>query len=156
MTAPRLITVGLDGSEGSRRALAWALRLAADTSATVEVVTAWTWDGMAFSPGMTAGPDAERSYVEQRQQTDIEKVTQGMTGPLPTISRTTAEGNPAKVLVEASRKADMLVLGSHGRSHVLTALLGSVSEACVRHGGTPVVIVPTHDRAAVSEDLVKA
>jgi nucleotide-binding universal stress UspA family protein len=156
MSAPRLITVGVDGSEGGRRALAWAVRLAAATGATVEVVTAWSWDGMAFSPGMTAGPDVERSYAEEKQKEDIQRVLKDFDGSAPTISQELVEGLPAKVLTEASRTADLLVLGSQGRSHVLTALMGSVSEACVRHGSTPVVIVPTHDRVQVGEALVQA
>jgi nucleotide-binding universal stress UspA family protein len=156
MSAPRLITVGVDGSEGGRRALAWAVRLASSIGATVEVVTAWSWDGMAFSPGMTAGPDVERSYAEEKQNADIQQVLKGFDGPAPTISQELVEGLPVKVLTEAARTADLLVLGSHGRSHVLTALMGSVSEACVRHGSTPVVIVPTHERAPVGEALVQA
>jgi nucleotide-binding universal stress UspA family protein len=156
MNAPRLITVGLDGSEGGRRALAWAVRLAAATGATVEVVTAWAWDGMAFNPGLTAGPDVEKSFVEERQQSDIDTVLKSFDGTAPAISKTLIEGAPAPVLIEAARSADLLVLGSHGRSHVHTALLGSVSEACVRHGSTPVVIIPTHERAPIGEELVQA
>jgi nucleotide-binding universal stress UspA family protein len=156
MSAPRLITVGLDGSEGGRRALAWAVRLAAATGATVEVVTAWIWDGLAFSPGMTMGPDESRIYVEKQQQADIKAVLKAFDGSAPAISTTIVEGAPAKILTEAARSADLLGLGSHGRSHVLTALMGSVSEACVRHGSTPVVVVPSHDRAPVGDALVQA
>jgi nucleotide-binding universal stress UspA family protein len=156
MSAPRLITVGVDGSEGGRRALAWAVRLASSIGATVEVVTAWSWDGTAFSPGMTAGPEVERSYAEEKQHADIQQVLKGFDGPAPTISQEVVEGLPVKVLTEAARTADLLVLGSHGRSHVLTALMGSVSEACVRHGSTPVVIVPTHERVPVGDALVQA
>lgn len=151
MNALRLITVGVDGSEGGRRALAWAVRLGAATGATVEVVSAWSWDGQAFSPGMTAGPDLERDSVAKRQQLDIDTVLGDLDGPTPTVSSQLIEGAPAKVLIEAARSADLLVLGSHGRSHLATALLGSVGESCVRRGSTPVVIVPTHDRVEVTE-----
>ena len=156
MRAPRLITVGTDGSEGGRRALAWAVELASAIGATVEVVTAWSWDGMAFTPGMTSGPDAERSYLEERQQADIAEVLQNIDGPAPAIAQRLVEGLPAKVLVEAARNSDLLVLGSHGRGHLATALMGSVSETCVRRGSTPVVIVPTHDRVPSEESLVQA
>jgi nucleotide-binding universal stress UspA family protein len=157
MTSPRLITVGVDGSEGGRRALAWALNLAAATGATVEVVSAWSWDGQAFKRGMTAGPDVERSYLAERQRIDIQEVLGRFDGPAPTLSRQLIQGAPAKVLIEAARSADLLVLGSHGRGHLATALLGSVGEACTRRGSTPVVIVPAHDRAEASEEaLVQA
>lgn len=157
MTAPRLITVGVDGSAGGRRALEWAVHLAIATDATVEVVTAWSWDGMAFSPGMTGGPELERNYLAERQRTDIDEVVNNLDGPAPTISTRLVEGAPTKVLIEAARNADLLVLGSHGRGHLHTALLGSVSESCVRHGSTPVVVVPAHDRAEhTTEALVQA
>ncbi|WP_019875278.1 universal stress protein [Sporichthya polymorpha] len=157
MNAPRLITVGVDGSAGGRRALEWAVHLAAATGATVEVVTAWSWDGMAFSPGMTAGPDQERNYLAERQELDVDAVLKDLDGPAPTIAKRLVEGSPTKVLIEAARNADLLVLGSHGRSHLHNALLGSVSESCVRHGSTPVVVVPAHDRSAhPGEALVQA
>lgn len=154
MTAPRLITVGVDGSPGGRRALEWAVRLAAATGATVEVVTAWSWDGQAFSPGMTAGPELERNYLAERQQLDLDEVLNNLDGPAPAMSQRLVEGAPTKVLIEAARNTDLLVLGSHGRGHLHQALLGSVSESCVRHGATPVVVVPAHDRAAGSEEAL--
>lgn len=157
MSALRLITVGVDGSAGGRRALAWAVQLAAATGATVEVVTAWSWDGAAFTPGMTAGPQDERNYLAERQQIDIDAVLKDFDGTPPTISQEMVEGMPAKVLTAAARTSDLLVLGSHGRGHLATALLGSVGEDCVRRGTTPVVIIPAHDRAELPEQtLVQA
>lgn len=157
MSAPRLITVGVDGSAGGRRALEWAVHLAAAIGATVEVVTAWSWDGMAFSPGMTGGPELERNYLAERQQIDVDEVLNNLDGPAPTVAKRLVEGSPVKVLIEAARNADLLVLGSHGRGHLHNALLGSVSESCVRRGSTPVVVVPAHDRAEHPEDsLVQA
>ena len=48
-----------------------------------------------------------------------------------------------KLVAEAKRlRADLLVLGSHGRGAVTKALLGSVSEGVVRQAPCPVVIVP--------------
>lgn len=151
MTALRLITVGVDGSIGGRRALAWAARLAAATGATVEAVTAWSWDGGEFSPGMMSGPEHQRTFVAEQQQADIDAVLAELDGPAPAIAKELVKGSPAKVLIEAARSADLLVLGSHGRSHLANALLGSVSEACARLGTTPVVIVPAHDRAQQAE-----
>ena len=49
------------------------------------------------------------------------------------------EDEPAKALVDASRDADLLVVGSHG--HGLSGLLlGSVSLECAQHAACPVVI----------------
>jgi nucleotide-binding universal stress UspA family protein len=53
-----------------------------------------------------------------------------------------AEGNPADVLIDASRDADLVVVGSRGRGGVVGLLLGSVSQRCVERAHCPVVVVP--------------
>src|SRR5690606_30097473 len=50
-------------------------------------------------------------------------------------------GSPAAELVAACAGADLLVVGSRGRSPVAGVLLGSVSRACLHHAPCPVVVV---------------
>jgi hypothetical protein len=57
-------------------------------------------------------------------------------------------GDPATVLVDASRESDLLVLGSRGYGPVRAVLLGGVSQAVIRHATCPVVVVP---RSATQE-----
>ncbi|MFC7481649.1 universal stress protein [Luedemannella flava] len=52
------------------------------------------------------------------------------------------EGRPARVLTKAAADADLLVVGSHGHNRLFRAVLGSVSEECVRAATCPVVVVP--------------
>jgi nucleotide-binding universal stress UspA family protein len=52
------------------------------------------------------------------------------------------EGGPADVLATAGRSADLLVLGSHGRSRIRHTVLEPVNEACIRKATCPVVVVP--------------
>jgi nucleotide-binding universal stress UspA family protein len=51
------------------------------------------------------------------------------------------EGNPAKVLIERSKGADLMVVGSRGRDGFAGMLLGSVSQHLVAHAHCPVTIV---------------
>jgi nucleotide-binding universal stress UspA family protein len=51
------------------------------------------------------------------------------------------EGNAAKVLLDASDGADLLVLGSRGHGGFAEALLGSVSQHCVHHAHCPVLVI---------------
>ena len=50
------------------------------------------------------------------------------------------EGPPAKVLLESAKDADLLVIGSRGRGGFASAVLGSVSLACVLHARCPVLV----------------
>lgn len=144
----RLITVGVDGSPGGRRALDWAVRHAVATRASIEVVTVYAPEPPSRGDGGD-NLDVTRQFEAERQDLDIREVLAHHPGPPPAITRRIVPGDPVDVLIEAARDADLLVLGSHGRGELATTLLGSVSEACVRRGTTPVLVVPAHDRTPV-------
>ena len=57
----------------------------------------------------------------------------------------THEGSPAEILIEASRDADLLVVGSRGLGGFKGLLLGSVSQQCSQHARCPIVIVGPHE-----------
>jgi nucleotide-binding universal stress UspA family protein len=57
------------------------------------------------------------------------------------IERRVVEGRPARVLVDESRDAELLVVGSRGHGGFAGLLLGSVSQQVAHHASCPVVIV---------------
>lgn len=145
MLTERRVVVGVDGSTGARRALRWAMAHAAGTSITVQVVTAFVGeDGALEWSSDYIGSNRHRTDAEQRDA--VARVLAEFDQP-PTVVRTVVEGRPISVLVDAARKADLLVLGSHGHSHLHAALLGSVTEGCIRAATCPVVVVPAAARA---------
>ncbi len=137
------VVVGVDGSPSSRAALAWAVRQAGLTGASVEAVIAWHYPAMvAGVPFAPIGPLEDAGYRDfaARVLSDAVRETVDPHGPVE-VSSTVREGNAARVLLDAAEGAALLVVGSRGHGGFAEALLGSVSQACVQHAQCPVVIV---------------
>ena len=131
---PHRVLVGVDGSEGSDRALAWAAAEAERSGAILQVVT-------AFKPGYEfITPDEVRKSMLQV----IDRATSQVAALAPTVKveGDYHEGPPAEVLINAGHHADLLVVGSRGQGGFRGLLLGSVSQQCSLHADCPVVIVP--------------
>ena len=139
------IVVGVDGSEHSVRALRWALAEAKARNATVEALITWSYPVIAsdgFSGGAVVAMDVaalERS-AGQALEGAIEEAEPDATARQ-AIARRVVEGNPGHALVEASRGADLLVVGSRGHGGFTGLLLGSVSNQCVHHAHCPVTVI---------------
>ncbi|MDI1464785.1 universal stress protein [Catellatospora sp. KI3] len=145
MDGMRQIVVGVDGSQGGRRALDWALRQAAATGAAVQVVLAWSWDD---PDGPVAGRGVYRDLAQQALDRELETAP-GRRGV--TVAAEVVEGRAADVLTQAAQTAELLVVGSHGHSRVHHTVMGSVAEECVSKSPCPVVVIPvptTAHRAA--------
>jgi len=154
----RAIVVGVDGTRGSKAALAFALEEGLARDATVEVVTTWLM-GPTLSDVATATTFAEEDRrARQVQDATLAEVLEDFT-ERPAISQVVLQNYGGHALVEAARDAALLVVGC-GRKNVLArALLGSVSEFCVQHSTVPVVVVPDPARvrtADVSAEVVPA
>jgi len=134
------IVVGVDGTDGGRRALDWALHEAATRGGTVRAVMSWRWD--TASP--TDSPDTVRVEAERVLRDEIasqQATASGEAGV--TVAAEVVEGRAADVLVRAARDADLLVLGSHGHTRVHRTVLGSTAQEVVESAQCPVVVIPT-------------
>ncbi len=134
----RRIVVGVDGSVSSLAALAWAARQAELTDSALEVVTTWEWPsslGWAMPVPEDFDPEAD---VRRSLDAAVESVQAAHPG-LSVQARVIA-GHPAPVLVEASKGADLLVVGSRGHGEFVGMVLGSVSEHCAAHAHCPVLV----------------
>lgn len=140
---PRVV-VGVDGSDGARAALRYAFLAAARRQAALDVVVAypvgmpWRWD-----PSIDA-PDVEgvRADLEARAGSfgaEVRTSTPGVEDVPVTVL--TAPGAAARVLVDSAQDAALLVVGSHGRGAVRSAILGSVALHVVSDARCPVVVV---------------
>jgi nucleotide-binding universal stress UspA family protein len=144
------IVVGVDGSEGSQDALRHAEQLAITGGARLEAVIAW-------QPTLVYGPIY--SVANWAPQDDALHVLDATVAAVfgddvpESMTRTVAEGVTAQVLIEASKDADLLVVGSRGYGGFAGLLLGSVSSACAEHAKCPVLVVhPARPERAARHD----
>lgn len=142
------IVVGIDGSEPSKTALAWALSQAKLAGAAVEAVIAWHYPviiaGMPFAPIPVLGTDFGVQAAKILQDAIAAVLPDDSQVKVGTVVR---EGNAAQILIECSDDADLLVVGNRGYGGFTEALLGSVTQHCVQHARCPIVVVRDNDRA---------
>jgi nucleotide-binding universal stress UspA family protein len=137
--ADHRIVVGVDGSEPSKAALRWALRQGRLTGAVVEAVIAWEFPTAYGYPAPVMDVDLEEIATNQVRAA-ISEATRG--APPVQVRYLVAEGNAARVLLDASADADLLVVGSRGHGGFVEALLGSTGLGN-RPGGRRVKTQPT-------------
>ncbi|MGH3135816.1 MAG: universal stress protein [Gaiellaceae bacterium] len=144
-----VIVVGVDGSAASHEALRWAAQQADLRGARLVAVHVWAYVPMApiGDPGMIPMPAVDLpGEIEAEQaaaRADLDASTTEVLGGEPAIEieRRLVEGDARDVLVSESAAADLVVVGSHGRSGIKAALLGSVSRHVVERAACPVVVV---------------
>ena len=142
-----LVVVGVDGSAESVRALGWAARYAAATGARVQALLAWHYPAAVGQAPVGVAPEPIRSQTEAQERATLdEAIAKAYSGqPAGGVEARLGYGHPAQVLIEASREADLLVVGSHGHGAFTGMLVGSVSIHCVTGAFCPVVVVRGSD-----------
>ena len=138
------ITVGIDGSEHSVRALEWAANEAAVRHAPLTVLTVHLVPQSGWTGNPIILPQDSKDVEEERQ--GAEEMTLKVTSQLgearpASVTVRAVSGFPAQELIEASRGADLMVVGSRGAGGFVKLVAGSVSNQVVHHAHCPVVVV---------------
>ena len=133
-----LIVVGIDGSTSSKLALRWAASFALMSGARLDVLMAWhtptTFAGPGYIPAV-----ADLSVDHEKVLNEVVDDVFGADRPS-YMSLLVREGNAAHLLIEASKAADLIVVGSRGHGGFAGLLLGSVSAKLAEHASCPVLI----------------
>lgn len=137
------IVVGTDGSVGGNAALAWALSEARAHEAHLSVVGAFAYTDVAGVPGAMWPVDRYEDLESETVEMLHKALADVGAADDPNVEVQALFGEPATLLIDAARDADLLVVGSRGRGGFKGLLLGSVSQKCVTHARTPTVVVPT-------------
>lgn len=135
---PRIV-VGVDGSAPSYLAMEWAVSEARLRGATLELVHAWRDPFATF-----AAVDEDLREEATEILAEAHKEALSMDGTIDTTSHL-VEARTAPALLDASKGADLLVVGSRGRGGFAGLLLGSVSLACATNASSAVAVVRAQD-----------
>lgn len=135
---PRPVVVGIDGSEGSCLALAWAVEEVRRQHLPLMALCAWQSDDApeTMAPLVSTVEEQCRSILETATA-DVRKLSPGID-----LRTRIVHAQPASALIASSRHAHTVVVGSRGLGAVKEALVGSTSMQLAAHASScPVVVV---------------
>jgi nucleotide-binding universal stress UspA family protein len=147
------IVVGVDGSAASHEALRWAVAEAKLRDARLVAVHAWSFvpaqpigdAGLLAMPSadlagqLSAESDAAAAALDEAVDAALRD------DPSVAIEKKLVEGDAGEAIVAEAADADLIVVGSHGRTGLKAALLGSVSRHVVDRAKCPVVVVKSRE-----------
>lgn len=136
------IVVGVDGSEHGAIALRWAAREAQLRGSGLTAVLAWDLFNQLHADGTRRfDPAYDESHADAALLAAIEHALGAEAAA--TVTRRAVCDVPARALLDASKDADLLVVGARGLGGFRGLLLGSVSQQCLHHATVPIAIVHT-------------
>lgn len=144
-TGSFLIVVGYDGSGNSQRALKWAKDEAQQRNGQIRLITAWSKQHLAWFPAVletAAGEIAAQSSPEETAtalQDNALKAAQDE--GVAATGQVVHSDSPASALLDASKDADLVVVGSRGHGGFPGLHLGSVATQIITHAPCPVLVV---------------
>ena len=142
MSVEDIVVVAVDGSDASKQAVRWAANTANKRGIPLRLASSYTMPQFLYAEGMV--PPQE--LFDDLQAESLEKIDEARSiahevAPEIKIGHTIAEGSPIDMLLEMSKSATMIVMGSRGLGGLSGMVLGSVSGAVVSHASCPVVVV---------------
>ena len=138
------IVVGIDGSDGSRHALQWAVEEAQIRRAHLIAVHAWHLPAATVGSPYAAAMSDPEAFAEAAADILHDTLAEiDTSGVAEGVDQRVVHAPPAQGLLEAAEGAHLLVVGSRGLGGFKGLLLGSVSQQVAHHATSPVVIVPS-------------
>jgi nucleotide-binding universal stress UspA family protein len=138
------LVVAVDDSKPALEALRFARGLAAGLGRPLAVVSVWNFVNSPQPAGQGDAPPSEAVW-QAEAESRLAELLDRQQGPDVELRPVVLHGNTTPVLLEVSRRAAHLVVGSRGRGGFAGMLLGSTSDNLVRHAACPVTVVRTPD-----------
>jgi nucleotide-binding universal stress UspA family protein len=142
----RKILVAEDFSDSSRHALEHAEMIAAKFGAAIDLVHVVQDTSAVSSPAglvVTPGLLGREEAMEVEARAQLENEADELRSRGLTVKPMVLTGDPLDCVIQAAKKgkADLLVVGTHGRTGIAHLLMGSVAESILRHAPCPVLCV---------------
>jgi len=139
----RLIMCPVDFSETSRKALDLAMDLAGRLGAEVRVVHVYQLPASGLPDGVLEAPADLENVIKARVQRQLDQFVGDSAANDVNVSTAVCEGVPYVEITLAANElgADLIVIGTHGRTGFAHLLLGSVAERVLRTSDVPVLTV---------------
>lgn len=135
------IIVGYDGSDGSRRAVLWAVHHAAATGRALVVVHCWVWPFFTQDLGPVADiKDSGLKRAAERTAAEGLDLARQAQPDVDVTARLVA-GFPSEVLTKLSAEASLLVTGTRGLGGFAGLLVGSVSLHLAATASCPIAVI---------------
>jgi nucleotide-binding universal stress UspA family protein len=138
------ILVAVDFSACSKHALEYALSLAEQLGATVDVLHVWASPAYV-SPhvALFVEPGAAPVTLEQVARNEADRSMNKFMESFPNAKLTIRQefGTEVDTIVSAAKRFDLLIMGTHGRSALERVVLGSVAERVLRRSTTPALVI---------------
>jgi nucleotide-binding universal stress UspA family protein len=144
MTATRRILCPTDFSSQADRALDYAIELAHSLGATLWLVHVLEPPALLYSADIASAALIDEAIKVQRETTerDMRRARERCEAAHVPVETQIECGLPRDVLVGLSKHADLIVMGTRGRTGLRHLVLGSVAERVVRMAKCPVTVVP--------------
>ena len=141
-TGEHPVVAGVDGSESALHAVRWAAHEAARRKTSLRLVHVCHLVPVRHPRQVAPPPDYRLAVLDQGRHwlTEAEEAVRHATPNLP-VTADLRDGITADLLIEESRAAQLVVLGSRGLGGFSSLLVGSVAIALSAHGHCPIVVV---------------
>ena len=136
------VVVGVDGSEASQPATGYAFAYAASTGSSLTAVHTWWWEPVEIVSGGEPWT-GDWTAIANQEETLVSGLLAGWSQKYPgvLVHPHVVRGDPVVELLEQSKGASLLAVGSRGRGGFIGLLLGSVSRRILKRATCPVAVV---------------
>lgn len=135
------VLIAIDNEPNAERVAAHGFRMGHQLQAEIALLSVVDTRLLMTSGNVTANEMIQLTKAEliKFQSNTIEKFS-----PNKAVQTFIEQGNPYEKILESAKQwsADLIVMGTHGRTGLTHLLMGSVAEKVIRHSKTQVLVIP--------------